>query len=124
MINENRRLSNSNSLSLDLEIQVDDLCNRFEEELHHGVRPNIRHFLDEVDERGRERLLVELLAVLFEVDRQSNRVSDLAAIQQEFPGKSALILRALVKSQTPAAENSQLAETIDKRPIDPRGDLT
>lgn len=123
-MNLDRRIPNGDSFPLELESQIDDLCNRFEDALKEGSRRQLRDFLTQVDGRGRDRLLEELLSVLFEADRRSGRSSDLAAIQREFPGDSELILRAFVKSQRAISQDQQLAETIDGLPADHRADLT
>ena len=100
-------------LPLEIECQVSDLCTQYERALNGDANPLLGDFLRQIEERWKDRLFRELLAVQFDVERRSERESKLPAILQNFPGKSELVLSAFLEAQDNTNYEEISAETVE-----------
>lgn len=71
--------------------EMDELCERFEQELVNGRGPRIETFLAEVPEAARDGLLVELLAMEFEYRTQQGDKPESEEYLRRFPQRESVI---------------------------------
>ena len=79
------------NLPVPLQLQVDELCLRFESDLRAEQRPQIEQFIDEIDLSLRSKLLKELLLIEFEFQDQSGEHIELVGFLKRFPTDDAVV---------------------------------
>ena len=98
------------NLPVPLQLKVDELCLRFESELHSGQRPTIEHFINNVDSSLRSKLLKELLLIEFEFQDQSGEHIELVGFLKRFPADDAVVQSSYAEHVKRSASRVQETE--------------
>ena len=98
------------NLPVPLQLQVDELCLRFEAELQAEQRPQIEQFIDGIDASLRSKLLKELLLIEFEFQDQSGEHIELVGFLKRLPADDALVQSAYAEHVKRSASRVQETE--------------
>src|SRR5262249_5452043 len=86
-------------LDVDLERQIDAVCTQFEQQWRSGQAARIEDFLEQIPGVGRDRGLCELLALEFELQRESGEAVDIAGYLDRFLDKQPLVRKAFALAE-------------------------
>ena len=84
---------------LTADLQIDLICDRFEQDVWRGNQPNLADYLPYVEERYRGQLFVELLLVDWELRSHEAAAPDWQVYQARFPLYASQIEEARLKQQ-------------------------
>lgn len=93
--------------------EIDELCDRFDQELVNGDDPRIETFLTRVPEAAQERLLAELLAMELEYRAQQGENLEQEEYFQRFPQRGGVIAGLFardVATQVPGSDSSSIQD--------------
>jgi serine/threonine-protein kinase len=102
--------------SLDLDRQIDSLCDRFEQDWLAHRRPAIESYLAQVPEAGRPALLRELLLTEWSYQRQSGRQPNLDEYRRRFAHLGDWVGPLLAEVFRPAADRFRVTLTVVEGP--------
>jgi serine/threonine-protein kinase len=102
--------------SLDLDRQIDSLCDRFEQDWLDQRRPVIESYLAQVPEEGRPALLRELLLVEWTYQRRSGRQPGFDEYRRRFAHLGAWVTPLLTELLRPAADRFRVTLTVAEGP--------
>lgn len=111
-------------LNASLLLEVERLCNAFEEQLHSGQKPDLAAVLSQANPAIRERLFRDLVTLQLHYSAQENRAELIQQLQQQFPHATDLIHALAAKAHHSAGTEgfslaSQMGSTI-QAPESPR----
>src|SRR5262249_32401535 len=105
-------------LDVDLARQIDAVCTQFEQQWRSGQAPRIEDFLGQIPAAGRDRGLCELLALEFDLRRESGEALHVATYVDRFPEDERLVRKAfdLVEPTQSITEGVANAESVPDPP--------
>ncbi len=98
MSNDSRPAS---SASIDVQRQVNALCDEFEDALRDGMQPAIESFLDRIDSHHRELLLRELLPIELDAQAASRASPSLEDSLKRFPNHADAVRQVFAERYPP-----------------------
>lgn len=97
--------------------EIDELCDRFDQDLVGGTGPRIEDFLVDAPESARGGLLAELLAMEFEYVRQQGDEPEPSGYVQRFPQQESVITNVFRAAATkPFSGNEKSSFSVDIPP--------
>ena len=95
----------ADSLPLELEREIDRLCDEFERAWKAGDQPRIEDFLSRIAEAGREALLRELILAELDFHRDNGTPANLEEYRQRFPDYEQIVVDAFANDDGAASWN-------------------
>jgi formylglycine-generating enzyme required for sulfatase activity len=105
--------SDNGSLPLEVEEQVDKICDRFEEAWKQGQRPQIEDYLDDLAELGRSALLHHLVKLDIYYRRRAGENPTVEEYRQRFPGLDSLLPPRLTRNTRAVSTNLTPGECLE-----------
>ena len=84
----------SEALPLELEWEIDRLCDEFDRAYKSGQQPRIEDYLSRISETGREALLRELILAELDFHPDNPAPANLEEYRQRFPGYEQIVVDA------------------------------
>jgi hypothetical protein len=109
-------MTSDRASSLDLDLQIDSLCARFEQDWLDNRRPAIETYLAQVHEEGRPALLRELLLVEWSYQRRSGGQPNLDEYRRRFAHLGAWVGPLLTEQFRPVADHFRVTLTVAEGP--------